>query len=869
VLAAMHGRERFAHSFALRVDDNKLPGTPTSDPSIFGGLDSFGEAISDHERIPQRPPAGVFEPSGTTFSVLDSIVNVDLLSGLTLEPRPPSRLQGRAQLQLSPPTIDVTDTSGKKVTVKMGLMSRYFPDPDTPRVAQFVRGELQITAAVNEVASQVGNVVDIDIKGDTVTSSFTPTFTSEPVSVADLAGVNQLIRNSLRTSFLPSNATLPSNIDHIQFKTLRGARNALAVLLNMDGPAGNPASQTNVFLAGGDDFALAAGVDFIRAKFQPTIDSILAEPIAPVSFSINLLLGTLRVSYTFTVNSVTLDLENGRMVLTTTGDAIGDNGPDFGFTVTQPLTLKVTGSTAELVVGDFSLKASNRIINRFTGRFKDRIRRVRDRAIDQSNVQDTVRKALSADAMLGGLLDSLLKPAHSKPGPQPRGFSLAYTSAEIRPSGIVLHGSLAVSAFPAPHVEFERIPPVTVGIGPGHITLPDFGPDYSALNSWIPGGTIQRYEWSSSGHTQPVVNDKTFVFVEPPPELSDGSPSTTPVSGYLPLCLRIIGTRPSPSGPVTAQNVSARACFFTSFPLVDVVAELEFASPTVSVTHPDLRGMIQVAGQTPARQAERGSGTPNLLVHFADNRSAGQLDILTQALRESGRDDATTAILAVLSPDQLSKTRYTAGVIYSEDRAGWERALGVADTKPPLTLIVGPKRHVAWKQEGEIDAGELAGALRKFLVAGKRVKVSVLRAKVRVGHLPPNFLFEHAPGRELTLRKLAGRAVTLVFWNSSSRQSIEAVRDAERARTSGNGQDAVVLAINDGEESNAAKQSAAANGLSATIVTDPKRQIAAAFGVNTWPTIVSIDRSGVVTSIRYGYSAEDPVDYPVQQVQSK
>ena len=72
-------------------------------------------------------------------------------------------------------------------------------------------------------------------------------------------------------------------------------------------------------------------------------------------------------------------------------------------------------------------------------------------------------------------------------------------------------------------------------------------------------------------------------------------------------------------------------------------------------------------------------------------------------------------------------------------------------------------------------------------MAGKRVKVSVLRAKVRVGQLPPNFLFEHAPGRELTLRKLAGRAVTLVFWNSSSRQSVEAVRDAEKARASGNG----------------------------------------------------------------------------------
>ncbi len=164
-------------------------------------------------------------------------------------------------------------------------MSRYFPDPHTPRVAPFVRGELQITAAVNEVASQVGNVVEIDVKGDTVTAAFTPIWSSEPISPEDLAGVNQLIRNSLRTSFLPSNATLPSNIDHIQFKTLRGAQNALAVLLNMDGPAGNPASQTSIFLGGGDEFAIAAGADFVRAQFQPTIDNILGQPVPPISWS--------------------------------------------------------------------------------------------------------------------------------------------------------------------------------------------------------------------------------------------------------------------------------------------------------------------------------------------------------------------------------------------------------------------------------------------------------------------------------------------------------------------------------------------------------------------------------------------------------
>jgi peroxiredoxin len=532
----------------------------------------------------------------------------------------------------------------------------------------------------------------------------------------------------------------------------------------------------------------------------------------------------------------------------------------------------VTGSTAELEVGDFSLSASNPIINRFIGRFKDRIRRMRDRAIERSNVQDTVRKALNADDMLGGLLDSLLKPAKPKPGLQPRGFLLRYTSAEIRPSGIVLHGSLSVSGFPVPHVEFEQIPPVIVsgggGLG-GGINLPDFGPDYSALNSWIPGGTIQRYEWSVIGHSQPIVSDKTFVFVQPPPELSDGTPSTSPVPGYSPLCLRIFGTRLSASGAVTTQSVTARACLLTSFPLVDVVAELQAVTPRVSVTHPDSLGMIQVAGQTLARPAERGSDTPNLLVHFADDKSAGELDVLKQALRASAREDAITAILAVLSPDQLSKTRYTPGVIYSEDRTGWERALGVSASQSPQTLIVVPKRQVAWKQDGQIDPGALAGALRKFLVAGKRVKVTVLRAKLHVGQLPPNFLFEHAPGRELTLRKLAGQPVTLAFWNSSSRASVEAVLELQTARQHSNGEAGVILAINTREDRESAKRFAAANGISATIVPDPNGQISEVYGVNVLPTIVSVDAQGVVQTIRYGRDAGDSAGYSTQQEQHK
>jgi hypothetical protein len=38
------------------------------------------------------------------------------------------------------------------------------------------------------------------------------------------------------------------------------------------------------------------------------------------------------------------------------------------------------------------------------------------------------------------------------------------------------------------------------------------GPDYTALKTWIPGGTIDRYEWGSLGVPQSfLIEKKKFV----------------------------------------------------------------------------------------------------------------------------------------------------------------------------------------------------------------------------------------------------------------------------------------------------------------------------------------------------------------------
>lgn len=859
VLAAMHRTQRVPHSMTLRVDDNPPPGSKVGKPSVVASVDALGDVTVDHTRVGKLIPlAGELSAAHPIYAVLDPVVNAGMVDA-TWGPIVPSHLQGIAQLQVSPPTFEVTDASGANITGRVQIMARYFPDPNTSPLAEFVRGELKITASVNQVTSQVANVVDVDIKANQLHIAFEPKWSSHPVSAAqplsaeDVAGINLLIRNALKTSFLPSYAVLPSNVNFIQFKTLLGASGALALLLNMNGARGNPGTLNNVLLRAADDFAYAAGRDFVVAAFHPDISQ-------PIHYWV----------YTVSLKKATLDLQSGKIVVTVNGHAHTPKSylPDFDFSIHQDFTLKLASmtpgdplNTAELVAGAIGGGVTGWLVNLFGG---DTLG-----ALSQQpgqSPQDTVRHMFSLDENLGKFLNSLLKPADQQAGAQPQEDlkpQLAYTSVEIQPSGIVLHGSLAVTDWPAAHVEFAQIPATSGGAGIGGIGgLFTEGPDYSALKSWIPGGTIQDYEWRSQGQTQGYTDYNRFVLMHSGPAatggmssmaVASGAVSTGVVPAYTLLCLTVRGTRLSSSGAVVAQPVSATLCGYSGVSLVEGLDPALAGALMVALTQRGPHGLVEITGHASAQADQAGGDTPNRIVHFADEKTADSLQFLLQALRQSKREDAATAVLAVLTAEQLAKARYTEGIIYAEEQgSAWERAFGVGSSPRPLTLIVGPKGNRVWRHEGQLDIEALAAALRKHLAPGGFVRPRMLGLSVRIGRRAPNFLFEVAPGRALTLRKLGGRPAVLVFWKSSSKPSLEAVRDLQETSREAGGRVPVVLAINDGETAQLAKKVAPENRFTATLVADPQRRIARAYGVSIWPTTVFLDASGLVRKIRYG-----------------
>ncbi len=872
LLAGMHQTGRFLHSISVRVDDNPQPNKPGL-PVVVGTVDAFGAAVVNQRRI------GISNPfpgaSAATSAAALTLLNANELVANGQIKIVPSHISGVAQLQLFPPTIAVPDASGTNLTIRMNLISRFFPDKGTAPLAEFVRGDLQITAPINKIVSGHINVLDIDFRAEQATINFTPSYSSTPLTPEDLAGISLCIQNGLRTGFLPSSVTLPNTIADIQLKTLPGA---LALMLDLTDHPSTAGSVTNVFLASDDDFAFAVGRDYLLNVLRMISDNILSQTFPPVKFTVDLTVwgfGTvLHYSYPIKLNSASFDLQTGKIVLTINGHAgpepNGHPPSDFNFTVTVEFSLATSGPSVELIVGNVSVSTDSSlagIVDFFTGDVTNSVRSAIATAIANTGAGNTVSNMFDANTNLGNFLNSQLNPPTGSLN-QAQQLFLVYTSVDIQTAGVVLHGSLLLFDWPDPYVEFEAIPPHT------NIqqTVVSSGTDYSALKTWIPGGTVGEYQWHMSGQPPFDVDPHRFVL------LSSNQVATAvdaavararpTLPGYSALCLTITGTRISNYGsPANYQQVTASICAFTSFPIISAgefsLSASASAPPTLAVTHAGLNGEVVVSSHVAADVDTTGLAAPNLLIHFADSDSSSQLETLTKAVALSQRKDSPTGVIAVLSPEHLAKAKFTHGVVYAEDSDGsWQKFFGVKSAKCPLTLIVSPRGSLSWKGEGPLHLENLTAALSKLLVKRPPVRVSLPSMNVRIGQLAPNFLFEYTSGREMPLSKLSGQPRVLVFWRSAVKPSIQAVRDAQHTAAKSK---TVVLAVNDGDDPAKARAVAAENGLTAILVTDPKREISRGYGVSSWPTIVTVSPAGLITGIRYGRAPNAPAAPPVKK----
>ncbi|HTM23652.1 MAG TPA: redoxin domain-containing protein [Vicinamibacterales bacterium] len=889
VLAAMHRGNRFPHSLSMRVDDS-----PESKRSAVSVVDVSGNAVIEPGLVARTVDLAATAPIGIHATDI-SFQNVDPVVNFRGSVAPDfSHLKGIAHLQLGPPTIELPADSSAKAVFHTRVLARYFPDPGATILPDFLRGEFVITMGATEVSSAGATLIDINLVGTDGNIHFNQFSPPQRLTTHQLTAINLALRNALITSFEPSNSPLPSGVLNMQVRPLAD-QDALAVLMNVPGGdfangivgTPDPESVQQSFLAEADHFALTVAANLIVQPFADAVAAALSAIPRPAIFPVDVAVGTYTISASVGDAEITIldgpidDPFNlfgpvsgtGAILLRIPVKVTSSRHtsiplpdlPDFTFAVSQAFTLTLAGGQVGLrrlggavitgvptVVFNVNLLFNSFSVDLHLPDLVDRhVRPIFTQALDSADpqIQQTIGAALGAGNLQEFFRKMMNPPARPKQAPvEEVDPLLTYTTFEIHASGVTLHGELAVTPdWPPPVVEFDLNPQ----------TATSANPEYSALKSWIPGGSVQDYVWSFNSRAAPPDSD-TFV--------STNAPGLSVIAGQT-VCLSVEGVRISSSGPVVDERVSGAAvCKSTSLPNAAVGKFFdgnEQILPDFAMTRMTREGTLQVTGHTspwlPLNSAS--AGAANLLVHFPTDKTLANLDFLPRALVESGRTDTACAIACVLAPGQIARAPATDGLIFADDLAGWERLVGVKSR--PSTYLIGTSGEVVWHHDGELTAADLAPALKRHLTAGGIFRPRFLETLVRVGQRAPNFILEYSPGRETTLRKVSGRQCVLVFLKASSRPSLETLANLRDVYRPLGARAPLLLAIDGGADSGAAGVGASGEGPSVIVVSDQDYQISRAYGVEIWPTTVALDAQGIVTDLRYGLiSKEQTKPYP-------
>jgi peroxiredoxin len=722
-------------------------------------------------------------------------------------------------------------TCWPRITVRVDLRAWLRDRPET--LPEFVHGNLYLTAGfartdllqpLHGPQVEAGTFLGLDF-------STGPEVRFEPAAGTTLTAeqrslIERILRNYMRGDAEPATfkVDLPSEIHRFDYRLQPTGPYPSAMLVftladRAPGPLG-PRSVTARFLPSGADFAVAIGRDYLLG----VIRTELLRGLPPL-FTASGTGYSARVRPNW--DGATFDLQPGRIVFSVSGTGSVTYGAwpltatdDFSFTIRVAVTLQVVaGVLKPTLAGDPEVQLHDVAV--FEGTIRDKARNAVKTQIQArlDPVPDNLRKALDVGRPLKELIGAL------HPAPDP-GVSL--TGVEIRTDGVVVAGTVALA--PTRPVEVRRV------------GLNGFA---DALQSWIPGGTIDRYVWGSHVEEHRFVTDQPIA-----------GPAGLRFPGLR--CLSVQGTRVTRGGGVT--SVSADDC-----PVL--VAALPALGGLPTPPTPCRRPLLPLLADTPQGQVEvvghydpwasglvPPGGPTNLLVHFADGRWAETMKVLEKAIAARKRE-AAIVVVGVIEAGALGQAAGTdleadATLLLTDDPSGgWGTAFG---TKPPATVLVGPDGAIRWEDDGPLDPAKLGRVLDKQLESGGTVSWRPLRSAVAASDPAPDAPLRLGEGRELAVRRLRGESAVLCFWTSCSEPSIKQLRELREALKSDGEDRPYVLGIGDGESPQQVAELAKQEQLPFPLVPDPERSIARRYGISSWPATVQVSPQGTVVAADLG-----------------
>jgi peroxiredoxin len=842
------------HSASVRVGDVG----PT--PPVANG---FGDWVLEYQRA--RGPVGLHElqtqltahaPPGAAKVIGDLFGQVVQVQ---FPPPPPETVRGRVRVQISTLTVSVPAGSTSEMTVHAFVRAHYFPDAGTTDLPKPVHGEVQATFEVRQTQSAAGKRLMIQPSSQDSKIQFI-TAPGTGLSAGDVAKIAAQVRKAVRESFPLLPVDLPAGFPFSDFKGLgSGPGQAVALPIQLSGagvPPGGIQGVNNLF-TGPAGFAFAVSKEFVLSVFKPTLDGLRQFQ---QDFTVSILF--LHPTYHFSVTDVQLQFNNGSIDFIIKGKATTSSfyAPDYNnIVITQRLTLILFLNALFIPALDSELTISG-LPDSAVDRVKLGVIAQRNQALPHA--QDALNKQLrDARTKLNDALHSF-DPSVSagfRAGNSEDPGSSASGAVAITPDGVILRGDIDSTA--------ARYAPII------DIAEAEQGQAFTALNSWIPGGSIERLTWSWVEYTNPSIWSgvtKTFTdehrFIFPKP---------AGVTAASNICLRLEGTQTSPQGDV-ASVAGGTTCQPPGIgPVLEAPSWLEPVTVPVwlpgSSADTTLKEVIAGHVSVQADTARKNELTHNFLVYFADWRADKPLDVLGPGLAQMRRRDFSLVVIVVLPAGAFDSRRrevearlgslferFPARLELTEDNeGGWTRTFAVS--KVPSAYLMNARREFVWTHEGEPDAKALAAALDEHLLAGPAPRARPLRLAVSPGDLAPDVLFGDDRGNHIRLLRLRGRAVLLNFWQSWSAPSIKELGRLERLQKEAGGRAPFIVAFHGGKERKALGEVRKQHGLSFVLAHDADQRIARRYGVRCWPTTISVNADGLIDHVQFGITHEHPV----------
>ncbi len=820
------------------------------------------------------------------------------------EAPPHGRVRGFADVQISTPAISLVRS---EVVVHVYVRAHYYPEGDTPPLPGPIHGEVRVSYELAPKTVDGNNVLEVVTPADDSKVRFFPAPGSGMTQATADSAIAVHVRKAIRERFTPTPVGLPKGFAYSQFKGLgnfgnlhddhwidalgTGDEQALVLPVQLSGgpaPPGGLDGVTNLFLgtgAGQNDFAIAVSKEYVATQFAPTLDELRQFKVSFTATVKFLGVKVYEITYHVSVTSVVLQFQSGSIDLNIKAEATTRNlgAPQYkNIAVTQRLRLVLVGQSIVLQAFD-----SDFTISGAPGEAKGEITAARDHALHPpppakspgATIGETFEKARQQ------LTDALFTFDDSA--------SASYTAVEITPDGVVVRGSIDTKW----HGEPVLVPPGET----------DGGKSFTALDTWAPGGRIDRYRWewcegvvytTPSGVTWTIPWEcKAGASGDQPHSFTFGKPAALQARPiWSPgVCLAIEGTQVLPDGRTRGVagrwgtcGATAREPFVVLDPLTEAIyGALGWPEPPApdGALQEALNGHVNVLAAHPLPAG--GPGT-NTLIYFAGPHAAQPLQALDRALAQVRRRDFALTLVVVLPrgafaasrrevegrlglpgesrPQALAaradegrpgpgEDRLPVPLVVTEDYlGGWTRTFGV--TEAPASYLVNARGEFVWKQEGGLAPDGLAAALDDHLLPSYHRPPLPLRLAVEPGGPALDATFEDDGGRALALRRLRGKGVLLLFWQSWSTPCVNELERLQRLHEAGGERVPVIVAVNGGEGREVIAEVRRQHRLTFPLVPDPGQRVAQLYGVACWPTTVSVNAQGVVDRIQFGVPHE-------------